>query len=140
MLPPAFTRQMFPNLASVVQVSFDLGTHVAGAQDSGHVRVPGVSLPIPSDDAARSLQACTSSSSSSSSSSSTHDAPVLEGMTPLFSSPNRDAAAAVVAAAAAAAAAHADVAHHDDIFSSVLCEGRAVGQFVQLHHNLNPTP
>ena len=98
MLPPAFTRQMFPNLASVVQVSFDLGTHVAGAQDSGHVRVPGVSLPIPSDDAARSLHACTSSSSSSSS-SCTHDAPVLEGMTPLFSSPNRDAAAAVVAAA-----------------------------------------
>ena len=131
---------MFPNLAAVVQVSFDLGTHVAGAQDSGHVRVPGVSLPIPSDDAARSLHACTSSSSSSSSSSScTHDAPVLEGMTPLFSSPNRDAAAAVVvAAAAAAAAAHADAAHHDDIFSSVLCEGRAVGQFVQLHHNLNP--
>ncbi len=129
---------MFPNLAAVVQVTFDLGTHVAGAQDTSHVRVPGVSLPIPSDDAARSLQACTSSSSSIS--SSTHDAPVLEGMTPMFSSPNRDAAAAAAAAAAAHAHAHADTAHHDDIFSSILCEGRAVGQIVQLYHNLNPKP
>ena len=86
----------------------------------GQVRVEDIPLPIPSQDAARALEMCTSMSVIRS-----RDAPVLEGMMPPWNHNLEHNAADIDVA---------EVAGDDtgDPFPALVCESRAVRDLVQL--------
>jgi hypothetical protein len=91
----------------------------------GQVRLNDVPLPVPSDDAARALQTCTSSGSNR---SSYLDAPALDGMLPIWNTRRQQKNDAF------------DLSDHKDIsktdadygFSSVMCDAGSVSELVQL--------